>query len=134
MLESIDDTKDNHNGVKIVEIVDKVREYLISDLNGKGVFNKVTDDCQDMNNIIPFHNIVNTETLHGINEEISNTTFKAFRKQAIGSGEQCLESQTILKYIHKKFDQIDLKRKRSQEEAFDKDVATKRINLMAEKG
>ena len=131
MLESIDDTKDNHNGVKIVEIVDKVREYLISDLNGKGVFNKVVEDCQDMHNI-PFHHIVNTETLNGINEEISNTTFKS--KQAIGSGEEFLESQTILKYIHKKFDQIDLKRKRSLEETLEKDVATKRINLMAEKG
>ena len=72
---------------------------------------------------VQFFNIVKTDTLSEINENRDNTEVK-------GNQEECLENkfsenQLILKYMHKKFGQVNLKRKRSLEEDLDRNIAAK---------
>ena len=80
---------------------------------------------------VKFFNIVKTDTLSETNENRDNTEVK-------GNQEECLENkfsenQLILKYMHKKFGQVNLKRKRSLQGDLDRNIASNSgLNLLPE--
>ena len=76
-------------------------------------------------------NIVKTDTLSVINENRDNAKVKGNQEDV--QENRFSENQLILKYMHKKFGQVNLKRKRSFQEDLDRKFAAKSgMNILSE--
>ena len=129
--ESLHNTKDNHKGIKVGELVNRDTQNVPSDVDKEVVFDtEMENDLHSIKNI-PLRDIVRTHTPNQVNEDISNTKLET--NQGIACDKELSDSQIILRYIHKKFGQRDLKRKDTLEEPSEKDVDTTRVNFIERK-
>ena len=80
---------------------------------------------------VQFFNIVSTDTLNNMNQNRDNTGVKRNQEDVLEN--KVNENQLILKYMHKKFGQVNLKRKRTLQEDLDRNIAAKSgMNLFSE--